>query len=92
MLILYTLCFNGCYQGILTTIPNPCYFFSYLVGAVGLQIIWSLVLAIADLYAILVKRSFRNATVISLFAIGDGVRHILRLFSVFSVFKSVFST
>ncbi|KAM3287866.1 CASP-like protein 5A1 isoform X1 [Capsicum chacoense] len=46
--------------------------FSYLVAAVGLQIIWSLVLAIADVYAILVQRSFRNAAVVSLFTIGDG--------------------
>lgn len=51
--------------------------FSYLVAAVGLQIIWSLVLAIADLYAILVKRSFRNAVVVSLFAIGDGITSTL---------------
>ncbi|CAN4126139.1 unnamed protein product [Withania somnifera] len=47
--------------------------FSYLVAAVGLQILWSLVLAIADLYALLVKRSFRNAVVVSLLAIGDGI-------------------
>ncbi|KAK4377558.1 hypothetical protein RND71_003854 [Anisodus tanguticus] len=51
--------------------------FSYLVAAVGLQIIWSLVLAIADLYAILVKRSYRNAAVVSLFAIGDGITSTL---------------
>ncbi|XP_055808605.1 CASP-like protein 5A1 [Solanum dulcamara] len=51
--------------------------FSYLVAAVGLQIIWSLVLAIADVYAILVKRSFRNAAVVSLFAIGDGITSTL---------------
>lgn len=69
--------------------------FCYLVAAVGLQIIWSFILAIADVYAILVKRSFRNAAVVSLFAIGDGVRNIilqiyppsipLRLLSMFSV-------
>ncbi|KAK4345600.1 hypothetical protein RND71_035776 [Anisodus tanguticus] len=51
--------------------------FSYLVAAVGLQIIWSLVLAIADVYAILVKRSFRNAAVVSLFVIGDGITSTL---------------
>ncbi|KAF3668920.1 CASP-like protein 5A1 [Capsicum annuum] len=51
--------------------------FSYLVAAVGLQIIWSLVLAIADVYAILVQRSFRNAAVVSLFTIGDGVTSTL---------------
>ncbi|KAJ8570814.1 hypothetical protein K7X08_037786 [Anisodus acutangulus] len=51
--------------------------FSYLVAAVGLQITWCLVLAIADLYAILVKRSYRNAAVVSLFAIGDGITSTL---------------
>ncbi|KAF3625024.1 CASP-like protein 5A2 [Capsicum annuum] len=47
--------------------------FSYLVAAVRLQIIWNLVLAIADIYAILVQRSFRNAAV----TIGDGVTSTL---------------
>ena len=48
--------------------------FSYLVAAAGLQIIWSLSLAMVDIYAILVKRSFRNHRAVSLFAAGDGVR------------------
>ncbi|XP_074276229.1 CASP-like protein 5A2 isoform X1 [Silene latifolia] len=47
--------------------------FRYLVAAAGLQIMWSLSLAVVDLYAILVKRSFRSYRVISLFAAGDGV-------------------
>ncbi|KAK9676721.1 hypothetical protein RND81_11G095200 [Saponaria officinalis] len=47
--------------------------FRYLVAAAGLQIIWSLSLAVADIYAILVKRSFRSYRVISLFAVGDGI-------------------
>ncbi|KAF3617366.1 putative ubiquitin-like protein 5-like isoform 1 [Capsicum annuum] len=42
-------------------------------AAVRLQIIWNLVLAIADIYAILVQRSFRNAAV----TIGDGVTSTL---------------
>lgn len=47
---------------------------SYLVAAVGLQSVWSLSLAIADIYCLSVRRSFRHVGVISLFAIGDGVR------------------
>ena len=46
---------------------------SYLVAAAGLQCLWSLSLAIVDVYAILVKRSLRNLRVVSVFAIGDGV-------------------
>ena len=48
---------------------------SYLVGAVGLQSIWSLSLALTDVYALMVRRSFRNSGIVSLFAIGDGVRN-----------------
>ncbi|PIN02022.1 hypothetical protein CDL12_25468 [Handroanthus impetiginosus] len=51
--------------------------FRYLVAAVGLQSLWSLSLAIADIYALLVKRSFRNAGAVSLFAIGDGITSTL---------------
>jgi hypothetical protein len=47
----------------------------YLVAAVSLQSVWSLTLAILDIYAILVRRRFRHPRVISLFAIGDGVRN-----------------
>ncbi|KAK9691490.1 hypothetical protein RND81_09G200200 [Saponaria officinalis] len=47
--------------------------FRYLVAAAGLQIMWSISLAVLDLYAILVKRSFRNYRVVSLFAAGDGI-------------------
>ncbi|KAH6805985.1 hypothetical protein C2S53_002343 [Perilla frutescens var. hirtella] len=51
--------------------------FRYLVGAVGLQCLWSLSLALTDVYAIMVRRSFRNAGVVSLFAIGDGITSTL---------------
>lgn len=51
--------------------------FRYLVGAVGLQCLWSLSLALTDVYALLVRRSFRNAGVVSLFAIGDGITSTL---------------
>ncbi|KAL0409924.1 UNVERIFIED_CONTAM: CASP-like protein 5A2 [Sesamum latifolium] len=39
--------------------------FRYLVAAVGLQSLWSLSLALADIYALLVRRSFRNTGVIT---------------------------
>lgn len=51
--------------------------FRYLVAASGLQILWSVSLAIVDVYAILVKRSFRNYRVVSLFAAGDGITSTL---------------
>lgn len=47
---------------------------SYLVAAVSLQSLWSLTLAVVDIYALLVKRSLRNTRIVGLFAIGDGVR------------------
>ncbi|KAL3531937.1 hypothetical protein ACH5RR_005458 [Cinchona calisaya] len=51
--------------------------FSYLVAAVSLQSLWSLLLAIADVYALLVRRSFRNAGLVGLFTIGDGITSTL---------------
>ncbi|KAL8516632.1 hypothetical protein ACS0TY_015046 [Phlomoides rotata] len=51
--------------------------FRYLVAAVGLQTIWSLSLALTDVYALLVRRSFRNIGAVSFFAIGDGVTSTL---------------
>uniref|UniRef100_A0A7N0VDW1 CASP-like protein n=1 Tax=Kalanchoe fedtschenkoi TaxID=63787 RepID=A0A7N0VDW1_KALFE len=48
--------------------------FTYLVAAVGLQSLWSLSLAIVDIYALLVKRCLQNSGVVSLFTVGDGVR------------------
>lgn len=50
---------------------------SYLVAAVSLQSLWSLSLAIVDIYAILVRRSLQNCTVVGLFAVGDGVRELV---------------
>ncbi|XP_022642181.1 CASP-like protein 5A2 isoform X1 [Vigna umbellata] len=46
--------------------------FRYLVAAVSLQSLWSLSLAVADIYAILVRRGYRNIKVVRLFSIGDG--------------------
>ncbi|CAO2812970.1 unnamed protein product [Amaranthus hypochondriacus] len=48
--------------------------FRYLVAACGLQIIWSISLAVVDIYAILVKRRFRSCQFVCFFAAGDGVR------------------
>ncbi|KAK3033936.1 hypothetical protein RJ639_032368 [Escallonia herrerae] len=49
----------------------------YLVAAVILQSLWSLSLAIVDVYALLVKRCLRNSRVISLFTMGDGITSTL---------------
>ncbi|XP_058101755.1 CASP-like protein 5A2 [Magnolia sinica] len=51
--------------------------FCYLVAAVGLQSLWSLSLAMVDIYALLVKRCLRNPRVVSFFAIGDGITSTL---------------
>ncbi|KAJ4843177.1 hypothetical protein Tsubulata_044836 [Turnera subulata] len=48
--------------------------FCYLVAAAGLQCLWSLSLAIVDVYAILVMRSLQNYRIVSFFTFGDGVR------------------
>ncbi|XP_010653571.1 CASP-like protein 5A1 isoform X1 [Vitis vinifera] len=47
--------------------------FCYLVVAVSLQSLWSLSLAIMDIYALLVRRSLRNSGIISVFTVGDGL-------------------
>lgn len=46
---------------------------SYLVAAAILQCLWSLSLAVVDIYALLVKRSLRNPQAVCIFTIGDGV-------------------
>ncbi|CAI9774608.1 unnamed protein product [Fraxinus pennsylvanica] len=51
--------------------------FCYLVAAAGLQSMWSLALAIVDIYALLVGHRLQNYQVVSLFAIGDGVTSTL---------------
>ncbi|KAK6147004.1 hypothetical protein DH2020_017916 [Rehmannia glutinosa] len=61
--------------------------FRYLVAAVGLQSIWSLSLALADMYALCVRRSFRNTGAVSLFAIGDG--NLLAVYSYLNVLNGV---
>lgn len=51
--------------------------FSYLVAAAILQSLWSLSLAMVDIYALLVKRSLRNSRIVGLFVIGDGITSTL---------------
>ncbi|XP_052204909.1 CASP-like protein 5A2 [Diospyros lotus] len=51
--------------------------FCYLVAAAGLQSLWSLSLAIVDIYALLVGRCLHNHCLVSLFAIGDGITSTL---------------
>ncbi|KAL8526059.1 hypothetical protein ACS0TY_015321 [Phlomoides rotata] len=64
--------------------------FRYLVAAVGLQTIWSLSLALTDVYALLVRRSFRNIGAVSFFAIGDGVRNLFKRQKNLSSLRSLF--
>lgn len=47
--------------------------FSYLIATAILQCLWSLSVAIVDIYALLVKRCLRNRWAVALFAIGDGI-------------------
>ncbi|KAM7278714.1 hypothetical protein ACFE04_005848 [Oxalis oulophora] len=51
--------------------------FCYLVAAAGLQSLWSLTLAIVDIYALLVMRSLQNPRLVSLFTMGDGITSTL---------------
>ncbi|XP_062216496.1 CASP-like protein 5A1 [Phragmites australis] len=51
--------------------------FCYLVAAVILQGLWSLSLAIVDIYALMVKRCLRNRRAVCLFALGDGITAII---------------
>lgn len=46
--------------------------FCYLVAATVLQCLWSLAMAVIDVYALLVKRSLRNPLLVSIFVVGDG--------------------
>ncbi|KDP44044.1 hypothetical protein JCGZ_05511 [Jatropha curcas] len=51
--------------------------FCYLVAAAGLQFLWSISVAIVDIYALLVMRSLQNYRIVSLFAVGDGITSTL---------------
>ncbi|CAN6290287.1 unnamed protein product [Urochloa humidicola] len=52
--------------------------FCYLIAAAILQCLWSLSVAIVDIYALLVQRCLRNRRLVTLFAIGDMVDHMRR--------------
>ncbi|OEL32897.1 CASP-like protein 5A2 [Dichanthelium oligosanthes] len=47
--------------------------FCYLIAAAILQCVWSLLVAIVDIYALLVKRCLRNRRLVAFFAIGDAI-------------------
>eukprot|EP00249_Psilotum_nudum_P008314 c21189_g1_i1 orf=383-916(-) len=47
--------------------------FCYLVAAMGMQCLWSFVMAILDSYALLIRRGLRSPSIVSLFAVGDWV-------------------
>lgn len=51
--------------------------FTYLVVAASLQCLWSLCLAIVDVYALLVMRSLQNYRIVITFAVGDGIASTL---------------
>ncbi|XP_021863168.1 CASP-like protein 5B3 [Spinacia oleracea] len=53
--------------------------FCYLIAAMGLQVIWSLSLALMDAYALAKKRVLHNSILVSLFVIGDWVTATLSL-------------
>ncbi|XP_057954467.1 CASP-like protein 5A2 [Malania oleifera] len=51
--------------------------FRYLDAAAGLQSLWSLSVAIVDIYALLVMRSIQSSLVVSVLTIGDGITSTL---------------
>ncbi|KAK7393675.1 hypothetical protein VNO78_22238 [Psophocarpus tetragonolobus] len=53
--------------------------FCYLIASMGLQIIWSFVLALMDVYALTRKKVLLNPVLISLFVVGDWVTATLSL-------------
>ncbi|KAK7344008.1 hypothetical protein VNO77_13196 [Canavalia gladiata] len=53
--------------------------FCYLIASMGLQVIWSVVLALLDAYALVRKKVLHNAVLVSLFLVGDWVTAILSL-------------
>lgn len=53
--------------------------FCYLIASMGLQVIWSLGLALLDTYALATKRLLHNPVLVSLFVIGDWVTATLSL-------------
>ncbi|KAK7391623.1 hypothetical protein VNO78_20040 [Psophocarpus tetragonolobus] len=65
----------------MATTPNFFNFtaFCYLIASMGLQVIWSFVLALLDAYALVRKKVLHNAVLVSLFVVGDWVTATLSL-------------
>ncbi|KAF7837494.1 CASP-like protein 5B3 [Senna tora] len=53
--------------------------FCYLIASMGLQVIWSFVLALLDAYALVRKKVLHNPVLVSLFVVGDWVTATLSL-------------
>nr|GLL20887.1 CASP-like protein 5B2 [Ipomoea trifida] len=53
--------------------------FCYLIASMGLQVIWSFILACNDIHALRVKRDLRNHIFMSLSVVGDWVTATLSL-------------
>ncbi|OIT39068.1 PREDICTED: CASP-like protein 5B1 [Nicotiana attenuata] len=53
--------------------------FCYLIASMGLQVLWSFVLACLDIHALRLKRDLRNHVFVSLFVVGDWVTATLSL-------------
>ncbi|CAI8603052.1 unnamed protein product [Vicia faba] len=53
--------------------------FCYLIAAMGLQTIWSFVLALLDAYAVARKKVLHNPVLVSLYLVGDWVTATLSL-------------
>ncbi|BAT96615.1 CASP-like protein 5B3 [Vigna umbellata] len=53
--------------------------FCYLIASMGLQIIWSFLLALLDLFSLVRKQSLLSPVLISLFVVGDWVTATLSL-------------
>ncbi|XP_050374933.1 CASP-like protein 5B3 [Argentina anserina] len=53
--------------------------FCYLIASMGLQVIWSFVLALLDAYSLMKKKALLNPVLVSLFVIGDWVTATLSL-------------
>ncbi|KAF7807025.1 CASP-like protein 5B3 [Senna tora] len=53
--------------------------FCYLIASMGLQVIWSFMLALLDAYAWMRKKVLHNPVLVSLFVVGDWVTATLSL-------------
>ncbi|KAH7522109.1 hypothetical protein FEM48_Zijuj07G0103000 [Ziziphus jujuba var. spinosa] len=53
--------------------------FCYLIASMGLQVIWSFILALLDAYALMRKTVLHNPVLVSLFVVGDWVTATLSL-------------